>query len=386
MERVFRSLKTEWIPTVGYRTAQEAQRDISHFLMHRWIRPHQFNEGLAPARAEEKLNVVSGISWPLHSGPQHWDHAKLNTFRDYVDRCGVDQKREDAITLVGAVIDRVRTPAPPTISQPIRTPRTQFLRNFERSYIGHWYGNQFIADYRIWSLAKLLLPHFQDTWRQCSFRCLAIDQAREQGFQPPPDNVLLDEFQSEMSLPTAAEMAGWLTGHCMDEGDLRPWLQERSLAATLQNWHAQHAAETGRQGSFADDVCQVVAHRLSVDPDRILDRLTVRPGVVWEDPILRHEKATGQFAKWTERARQVLAYNANLEREAPGVLSRLCTDALEQWFASRWCVQPETMIAAIQQRGFNSLYEFHDTARIGFMFDALGGEPLDNGQPDDPEE
>ncbi|WP_095964940.1 IS3 family transposase [Pseudomonas sp. ACN5] len=64
MERVFRSLKTEWIPTLGYRTAQEAQRDISHFLMHRynWVRPHQFNGGLAPARAEEKLNVVSGIS------------------------------------------------------------------------------------------------------------------------------------------------------------------------------------------------------------------------------------------------------------------------------------------------------------------------------------
>lgn len=28
MERVFRSLKTEWIPTMGYMTAQEAQRDI----------------------------------------------------------------------------------------------------------------------------------------------------------------------------------------------------------------------------------------------------------------------------------------------------------------------------------------------------------------------
>jgi putative transposase len=64
MECVFRSLKTEWIPTTGYRTAQEAQRNISQFLMHRynWIRPHQFNGGLAPARAEEKLNVVSGMS------------------------------------------------------------------------------------------------------------------------------------------------------------------------------------------------------------------------------------------------------------------------------------------------------------------------------------
>ncbi|WP_225045462.1 IS3 family transposase, partial [Pseudomonas aeruginosa] len=48
MERLFRSLKSEWVPSTGYLTAQEAQRDISHYLMHRynWIRPHQFNDGL----------------------------------------------------------------------------------------------------------------------------------------------------------------------------------------------------------------------------------------------------------------------------------------------------------------------------------------------------
>ncbi|AOX99538.1 transposase [Jeongeupia sp. USM3] len=64
MERLFRSLKTEWVPHVGYMTAQEARRDISHYLMHRynWLRPHQFNDGLAPAVAEEKLNAVSGMS------------------------------------------------------------------------------------------------------------------------------------------------------------------------------------------------------------------------------------------------------------------------------------------------------------------------------------
>lgn len=64
MERLFRSLKSEWVPTEGYPTAQEAHRDISHYLMHRynWLRPHQFNEGVAPAVAEEKLNVVSGFS------------------------------------------------------------------------------------------------------------------------------------------------------------------------------------------------------------------------------------------------------------------------------------------------------------------------------------
>ncbi|BCA29869.1 transposase [Metapseudomonas otitidis] len=63
MERLFRSLKSEWIPPTGYLTAQEAQRDISHYLMHRynWIRPHQFNDGVPLAVAEEKLNPLSGM-------------------------------------------------------------------------------------------------------------------------------------------------------------------------------------------------------------------------------------------------------------------------------------------------------------------------------------
>ncbi|WP_342624539.1 IS3 family transposase [Pseudomonas alkylphenolica] len=64
MERLFRNLKTEWVPTVGYMSASLAQQDISRFLMQRynWQQPHQFNSRLARAVAEEKLNVVSGIS------------------------------------------------------------------------------------------------------------------------------------------------------------------------------------------------------------------------------------------------------------------------------------------------------------------------------------
>ena len=64
MERLFRSLKTEWIPRLGYSSAQHAHRDISHYLMHwyYWQRPHQFNYGLAPAVAEEILKTVSGMT------------------------------------------------------------------------------------------------------------------------------------------------------------------------------------------------------------------------------------------------------------------------------------------------------------------------------------
>ena len=56
--------KTEWIPSVGYMTRREAMQDVSYYLMERynWIRPHQFNDGLALAVAEEKLKTVSEFS------------------------------------------------------------------------------------------------------------------------------------------------------------------------------------------------------------------------------------------------------------------------------------------------------------------------------------
>jgi putative transposase len=64
MERLFRSLKTEWVPALGYRSLFEAQRDIGDYLMryYNWQRPHSKNDGLAPAAAEEKLKSMSGIS------------------------------------------------------------------------------------------------------------------------------------------------------------------------------------------------------------------------------------------------------------------------------------------------------------------------------------
>lgn len=64
MERLFRSLKTEWEPTVEYISAPLAQQDIGRLLMQRyhWRRLHQFNGRLSPAVATEKLNAVSGTT------------------------------------------------------------------------------------------------------------------------------------------------------------------------------------------------------------------------------------------------------------------------------------------------------------------------------------
>ncbi len=63
MERLLRSLKTEWVPSTGYASLDEAKQDICEYLMnyYNWQRPHQYNDGLPPAEAENRLKQLSGI-------------------------------------------------------------------------------------------------------------------------------------------------------------------------------------------------------------------------------------------------------------------------------------------------------------------------------------
>ncbi len=55
MERFFRSLKTEWVPTYGYGSFAQAQQHIVKYLIgyYSQLRPHQHNDGMSPNRAEE---------------------------------------------------------------------------------------------------------------------------------------------------------------------------------------------------------------------------------------------------------------------------------------------------------------------------------------------
>ncbi|ANB55127.1 transposase [Aeromonas veronii] len=69
MERLFRSLKSEWLPAMGYMSLRAAKRDISYYLMdyYNWRRPHHHNDVIPPAKAEVRPNQVSGFSWPLQT-------------------------------------------------------------------------------------------------------------------------------------------------------------------------------------------------------------------------------------------------------------------------------------------------------------------------------
>ncbi|HGF7478416.1 TPA: IS3 family transposase [Vibrio mimicus] len=68
MERFFRSLKAEWVPTVGYRSFAEAQQEIIRYIIgyYSQLRPHQYNGGLTPNESErlywENSKTVANFS------------------------------------------------------------------------------------------------------------------------------------------------------------------------------------------------------------------------------------------------------------------------------------------------------------------------------------
>ena len=56
MERFFRSLKSEWVPSTGYDSFAQAKHEIIDYIIgyYSQVRPHRHNDGLAPNVAEEK--------------------------------------------------------------------------------------------------------------------------------------------------------------------------------------------------------------------------------------------------------------------------------------------------------------------------------------------
>jgi putative transposase len=64
MERLFRSLKTEWIPRAGYGTFQEGSQDIGAYLMgyYNQERLHSYNNYVTPERQEQLWKLPTPVS------------------------------------------------------------------------------------------------------------------------------------------------------------------------------------------------------------------------------------------------------------------------------------------------------------------------------------
>jgi len=63
MERFFRSLKVEWIPTAGYRRFIEAKHHINGDIIRYYnnVRPHHYNAGLTPNEPERRYALDSKL-------------------------------------------------------------------------------------------------------------------------------------------------------------------------------------------------------------------------------------------------------------------------------------------------------------------------------------
>jgi len=57
MELFFRSLKTEWVAELGYRSFMEAKNAVINYIIGNdsQVRPHQNNGGLSPNAAEHNF-------------------------------------------------------------------------------------------------------------------------------------------------------------------------------------------------------------------------------------------------------------------------------------------------------------------------------------------
>ncbi|CAK6500563.1 IS3 family transposase ISKpn37 (plasmid) [Serratia marcescens] len=64
MERVFRSLKSEWIPSTAYKDLHHASQDIQSWLQtwYNQIRPHKYNGGLSPCEYEKQWKEATKVS------------------------------------------------------------------------------------------------------------------------------------------------------------------------------------------------------------------------------------------------------------------------------------------------------------------------------------
>lgn len=61
MERFFRSLKHEWMPSIGYGSLKEAEHGIIRYITGYYsnIRPHWYNGGLTPNESERLFYIQS---------------------------------------------------------------------------------------------------------------------------------------------------------------------------------------------------------------------------------------------------------------------------------------------------------------------------------------
>jgi hypothetical protein len=299
--------------------------------------------------------------------------SELAAFRQFVRRHGVDLKHADALALVRTVAARVRGDEPWPAPLPLAVPRTKHVRIHERDYAGHSARGRHVPDAAALALCQLLDESFPELFRRVALRSLAVDEARERGLAVDRAEVLRDRFRREHGLASDPAYRAWLDAHYLSEPDLSTVLRDIELEERLLAlYRAEYGDEDARAAArlLAD-----VGNRTGMSAAELTEPFWMRPGVLWEEPLIRALKFEGQFGPALDRAARILALDALLLDADPELrvtfdaLIDLAADELEAWAARRWRVEIADLEPALRRRGFVRYRDFLRTARLAFVYE-----------------
>jgi len=281
----------------------------------------------------------------------------------------VDLKRRDALALVQSLADRVTGKQAWLARVPTQINKTLYLHLHQRAYIGSSVEGHYILDSVVLSLQKLLSPSFPLLFQEVALRCLAIDEALDQGIAAGDSDTLVAAFFRHRNLQTLAESEAWLRERHLSYDEIAISLRERDLETQLLKRYSEHYPELQAHPALRNRVLADVAARTGLSEYQLTHPPFMRPGIPWEQPLLRELKLSGKFQAGLELARDVLQINSQFAEGVPGFSSALSPERLEQWFSSRWGIEAAEFDSTLLDRGFTSYHEFIETARLAYAYE-----------------
>jgi hypothetical protein len=284
----------------------------------------------------------------------------------------VDLKREDALALVRTVADRIGGAEPWPTHCPVRVNRTTFVHVYFREYVGHTVAGQHVPEALVLAFQQLLSSSFPRLFRRVGLRCLAAEEAVRRGLVGSAGEGGLAEFRQRRKLEADEAYQGWLRQHYLSHEELVAGLRERDhevrLLACYERLHPRLRDRAAQYRQLVADV----AIRMGIDGRALTRPLLMRPGILWDGPLLRELKLRGAFRPALELAGRILQYNAAFSERNPWFsLSRIPRDRLDQWVATRWASTVDALSAAMLDRGFARDDEFVEVAQKAYVYEVF---------------
>ncbi len=263
------------------------------------------------------------------------DPAELAALRDWLPQGRVDQKRADALAMLGTMRDALSRPARPMPA--FQFERTHFFDELAGRCAGQTNpGRPSAAGSAASVIEELQLRGAESYGRvraQALLRRLAADEGRQRGIVASPEALreTLTGLRTNLGLFTRAELDAWLARNDLDAATLEQLLEDLVLR----------------------------------------DIVTAASGPVVDRQVLDELRLRGEYAELAERARRKQAVLA--ARGLDGVdVARACPGIpeLRQWFFQQ-CLGiavPDDLLAYVRELGISSVADLDSALQREWVY------------------